>query len=257
LSDIENWREKIAEHLCRPDQLKPPAAVPTLTPAIDQFLLGGGLPKGAVSLLRGPLGSGTTSLWLGGAEHVLKNRRWAAWVDGDAPLYPQILAQRGVSLDQFLLLRCSSLESLFSTLQEVMQSSLFDLVGCDLGHRRLREHQLRKLQTIARRESVALVFLTQLPRPIFAEGSIASLFSLIISCEKSQWLIEKAAHRPTPHCLPRRLSYVRFIHAAAAQANSQIGPQARQQSSAVVHTPIIPDATDAANADESAGAADQ
>jgi hypothetical protein len=99
------------------------------------------------------------------------------------------------------------------------------LIGCDLGERTLKEHQLRKLQAQARTSNVALVFLTQTRGHLGSRkllgtrrrlrtprGSIASIYSLVLNFEKKQLVVERAQHRPTPHILARSVSYARFTH---------------------------------------------
>ena len=176
------------------------------------FLLWSGIPKGHLSLFCGSLGTGATSLWIETAGRVIKDGLWAGWINGDVPLAPQSLYHKQMDLSRFVSIeKPPSSAKLFWVLQEMMSSSLFEFIGCDLGSMQLREHQLRKLQTQAREANVALVFTSQLAPP---RGSAASILSLIVHFDKKQISVERALHRPTPHSISRSITYARFtLHA--------------------------------------------
>ncbi len=205
---VAELKELFATHLRASDHLKQPEGLATGIEALDRFLFWGGLPKGALSLFFGTLGSGATSLWIETAARILGEGRWVAWVNGHVPLSPLSLHHKGMDLSRFVSVMAPSDEKrLLWLLQELMSASLFDLIGCDLGSMRLREHQLRKLQKHARQTHTALVFHSI--EPIY-KGSAASVFSLIAGFEKRRLLIERALHRPTPHSFSRSVNYARF-----------------------------------------------
>lgn len=205
---VAELKELLASQLCEPGRLKRPEGIATGFEPLDQYLIWKGVPKGTISLFCGTLGTGATSLWMEAASGVVGQGLWSAWINGDVPLAPQSLYHKGVDLSRFVCVEQPVSETkLFWLLQEMMSSSLFELIGCDLGLLRLKEHQLRKLQTQAREAHVALVFLSQL-KPY--RGSAASVFSLIVSFEKKQIAIERALHRPTPHSIKRSVTYARF-----------------------------------------------
>ena len=127
----------------------------------------------------------------------------------------------------------SNEKKLLWLLQELFSSTLFDLIACDLGSFRLKEHQIRKLQTRARQAHTSLTFLTE-KKPF--RGSMAAIFSLIVSFESRRLLIERALHRPTPHAFPRSVTYARFTlhtedrlgfgpHLAAVPERSHLQPR--------------------------------
>ena len=208
-------KEIFAAHLRGADRLRAPEGVPTGIATFDRFLFWNGLPKGALAFFHGSLGTGATSLWLEAAARTLEQGRWVAWVGSDVPLVPMSLYQRGANLNRFVCVetRLGDADSgngnkLFWLLQELMSSTLFELIGCDLGRLRLKEHQLRKLQAQARGAHVALVFLSGskwVPR-----GSPATAFALIVGFEKRRIVVERALHRPTPHRFARSVTYARF-----------------------------------------------
>jgi len=206
--NVKELKDFFASHLREAHQLKTPEGLATGLSALDRFLFWGGLPKGALSLFCGDLGSGRTSLWLETAARVIAGGRWVAWVNGEVPLSPLSLYHKGVPLDRFIAIeKPENPKQLFWLLQELMASSLFELIGCELDERYLREHQARKLQAQARAAHVALVLLSRLPVP---RGSLASVYSLILSFENKRLVVERALHRPTPRGFPRSVHYARF-----------------------------------------------
>lgn len=249
---LDQVKDLLANQLCDPERLKRPEGLATSFAPLDQYLLWSGLPKGGLTLLCGSLGTGATSLWIetaagivGAAEESDKGfgkefsgkekdtsqaNRWVAWINGEIQLAPQSLYHKGMNLKRFVCVEQPPSEAkLFWLLQEMMSSSLFELIGCDLGTLRLREHQLRKLQSQAREAHVALVLMSQL-KPY--RGSAASVFSLIVHFEKKQIVVERALHRPTPHKIARSVTYARFTlhtenrvipHGVGSQSTSRIG----------------------------------
>jgi replicative DNA helicase len=241
---VEQLKDLLGDKLCSPEQVKAPEGVPTGFENLDRFLLWNGLPKGALSLFSGALGTGATTLFIESAARVIANGKWAAWVNGDIPLSPLPLAQKGVNLGRFVTIQpdvsshgsAQSAEKqkapdkarsahLFFILQELLSSTIFELVGCDLGSLQFKEHQLRKLQAQARDANVALVLISQNPNVsrlasarrrtlFFRQDSAASIFSLILQFETKRIVIERALHRQTPHSLSRSLTYARFTNFA-------------------------------------------
>ena len=205
-----------AQHLHEVNQLKSPEGLATGFEPLDQFLLWGGVPKGAITLFNGTLGKGATSLWIDTAAKVLRSGRWAAWINGEVPLSPMPLFHEDLNLERLLAIETPATEAkLLWMLQELMSSSLFEIIGCDLGSVQLKEHQIRKLNVAARDANVALVLFSEC-KPL--RGSAAAVFPLIIQFEKRFITIERALHRPTPRLFPRSVSYARFTrHAKKAR----------------------------------------
>jgi recombination protein RecA len=247
---VEQLKDLLGDQLRSDDQVKAPPGVPTGFEGLDRFLLWNGLPKGAISLFSGALGTGATSLFIESAARVIADGKWTAWINGEVPLSPLPLAQKGVNLGRFVTVQPDAssyraadsaskdaskdiekarLSHLFFILQELMSSTIFELVGCDLGPLQFREHQLRKLQAQARDANVALVLIQQTAdfaprlassrrRSTISRGSAATTFSLILNFEPKRLTIERALHRQTPHILARSLTYARFTNFSAQAA---------------------------------------
>ena len=216
LDALTALKDALALHLRSPDRLKEPDGLATGCEELDRFLFWHGLPKGALSLFSGALGTGATSLWIDAAARTLASGRWVVWINRDVALSPLPLEYKGLNLGHFVTIEAPESDAkLFWLLQELMSSSLFDLIGCDLGEHGLKEHQLRKLQAQARDSQVALVFLSQQDnRPTHSRRptlrSRSSLFSLVVNFESKQIVVERALHRQTPHIFKRSVTYARF-----------------------------------------------
>lgn len=266
---LEGLKLALASHLCDAGNLKRPEGIETGMAELDRFLFWHGLPKGALTLFNGALGTGATSLWIDAAARTLAAGKWVVWINRDVPLSPLPLQHKGLNLGHFVSIEApENEEKLFWLLQELMNSHLFDLVGCDLGQLNLKEHQFRKLQAQARESSVALVFLsyrnasgvsfarsecsrtsqldsrTRIParRVRQLRGSIASLFSLIVNFERKRIVIERALHRQTPHTFNRSVTYARFTYATPdrlgiGSQNSSNADGSQPEPSALLETP--------------------
>lgn len=208
------------------DKVRAPQGWPTGIKQIDDYLIWNGIPKGAVSLFTGKLGQGATSAWIEAAMNVIAQGKWAAWISSDAQLFPIPLKQKNIDLSRLLIVEApQDATKVLWVLQELMSSTIFDLIGCDLGEVTLREHQLQKLKTQARALQTSLVLLSQSKK-----SRKSSLYSLILDFKKSEILIERALHRPTPQSISRRLSYAQFTLHSSNRIDIGIIRPRREQS---------------------------
>jgi replicative DNA helicase len=200
---LEELRDKMSQQLVSLDQLRPPAGLATGIDVIDDFLLWRGFPQGELTLLSGEPGTGATSLWVQTAVKVQEQKKWVAWINSDWELLPSALTHKKINLQKLLVVRKPNETSqLFWILQEMISSSLFEMVGCHLPEKSLKNHQLQKLKRLARTHQVALVFITHSPQWLQSD-----LFSLVIDCQGDYFTIKRAAHRPTPFTIPGGLIY--------------------------------------------------
>lgn len=187
--------------------------VPTGLMELDQKLAWGGFPKGAISLLYGDAGVGVLQLWLQSAVQLTKQNRWVAWIDGTRTrLCPWWLYQQKADLSRWLTLHGPKNAStqpgsrkLVWVIDQLMDSHLFDLIGCDLDSRQLNERSLLKLQRHARQSQVALVLVA----PTLALKS--SFYAMVVHVTREKLCVERALHRPTPFTLPRRNTYAHSL----------------------------------------------
>jgi hypothetical protein len=199
--------------LVAPEKVQSRPGCATGIASFDNFLLWKGFPKGALSLIQGEVGLGSTHLWLQAAAQLTHAGKWAAWINGKES---QIngAAARKLKLDKFICISApADLRQRFWALQEVCSLCLFDLVGCDLESESLKIGQILKLKKIALRYQVALVLFsrTQKTHPFF---------SLAIEMTSKNLKVVRALHRPTPHLIERRELYADTLPQLAAGRNA-------------------------------------
>ncbi len=195
---IEELKERMGHSLLSLDQLRPPEGVATGIGVFDDFFLWRGLPKGDLTLLHGKPGTGATSLWLQTAAQIHKcqenGKKWVAWVNSESELMPGPLLQRKIDLRRLLVVKQPAQASqLFWTLQEMISSGIFEMIGCHWTQAFLKNHQIQKLKKLARIHQVALVLISHLKQVV-----VNPLFALIIECHREFYTVRRALHRPTP-----------------------------------------------------------
>ena len=203
---IAQIKNELASQLIEHESLKRPEGVPSGEPALDEFLESSGFPKGELSLIQAPLGMGCSSLFARSAQLTLQQKKYVAWMSGEFRFNPSGLAQLDVDYSRFFSVTSPKDEKLFLwTLQELLSSSIFDLIACDLGSLQLRHSQWQKILRATRQYKTALVFLNHTPI-----SPPHSLFAVAIKIENQYLRIERALHRPTPHLIHRRFSHVKL-----------------------------------------------
>ena len=219
--EMAELKLKLGDNLVRPEHLTPPAGLSTGWPKLDQYLLWNGFPKGEVSLLVSEAG-GATTLWEKSAALVTQQKQWVAWIDGPSSrLTPWSLRHRRVDLSRLLCVsQPRDTPQILWALQELMSLCLFELVGCDLGHTWLREHQILKLKKMAARYQTGLVLLTSSPEAYVLKSSF---YALILQFHKNQVIVNRAQHRPTPYILTRSDLYADTLPQLAAGRRALCG----------------------------------
>lgn len=210
--DLSELKQELGPKLLKPEQIAPPPGLATGWPKLDRFLLWQGFPKGHVSLLISEAAGGATSLWAQTAARVTQDGRWAAWVnDHESSLTPWSLRRAQADLSKILVVAPPQDErQLLWVLQELMAQCLFEIVGCDLGEVRLRDHHILKLKRLAARYQTALVLQTRR----FARAS--SFYSLVLCFQKERVVVQRALQRSTPHDLGRGKLYADTLPLLAA-----------------------------------------
>lgn len=200
---LNELKRELGPKLIAPERVEPPPGVASGWPQLDRFLLWKGFPKGALTLMVSE-GGGATTLWNRSAAAVTKNGQWCAWVNEPAAeLTPWSLRREGVDLSKLLYVSPPTDErQLLWVLQELVSLSLFEMIGCDLGHWDLKEHQILKLKRMALRYQTAIVFIARAP-----PRRLSSFYSLILHFQKAQVCVARALHRLTPHRLERKDLY--------------------------------------------------
>jgi len=148
-------------------------------------VLGGGVPRGRISELVGPLSSGKTSLLLTWLTAATRRGEFTAWVDLADALQPDSVAGADVDLRRLLWVRpCSVREGMRCT-ELLLQAGGFSLIVLDVGThlaQPLRSHLWPRLLRAAEQSHTALVVLA----PCRLAGSFAAL-SLRAHSRRALW----------------------------------------------------------------------
>lgn len=216
---LPELKEQLGIKLKSLNQLRPPEGLPTGLAVFDDFLLWRGIPKGELSLLHGKPGTGATSLWIEAAKKVHQEKKWAAWVNSDWELLPSNLEQKGIDLRRLLVVKKPEESSqLFWILQELISSSLFELIGCHIPEGSLKIHQLQKLKKLARTHKVAFVIISHAKRWVQNQ-----IFSLVIDCQRDFFTVRRALHRPTPFHISGSLVYESLMSQLTTKPRALVG----------------------------------
>lgn len=190
------------------ESLQPPPGLATGIAILDNFLLWQGIPQGDISLFQGLPGTGATSVWIRLVQNIHAQNKWAAWINGDAQLFPAHLAHHKLNLKKLLVVKePQDSEQLFWLLQEMITSSLFEVIGCNLKDLVLKNHQIQKIKRLCRQHKVALIFLSKK-----VSRFNNPLFSLMIHFQRDFVTIQRALHRPTPFKIAGSMIHANFMH---------------------------------------------
>ncbi|MGD0124135.1 MAG: hypothetical protein ABSF46_02160 [Terriglobia bacterium] len=105
--------------------------VPTRNSETD--CLTGGLPRGAITEICGPSGSGRTSLMLSALALRTAEGEACAFIDAHNTFDPYSAEATGVQLRQLLWVRCAGIDQAFRATDLVLHAGGFGLVALDLG----------------------------------------------------------------------------------------------------------------------------
>lgn len=165
------------------EQARP--SVPTGHPPLDIALGTGGWPRGALSLLDAPAGSGATTLALGTLAAAQAAGGLAAWLDLDATLDPAVAARLGVSLEWLLVVRPRDPAEAIELAAWLGRSGLIDALVLDLGERATPERRAldRLAALLARSGSTSALLLAPAGRAV--AGTVAGVR---VALQRTAWL---------------------------------------------------------------------
>ena len=106
------------------------------TGILETDCLTGGLPRGAITEICGPSGSGRTSLMLSALALRTADGEACACIDAHNAFDPYSAQATGVELRQLLWVRCAGIEQAFRATDLVLHAGGFGLVALDLGDMR-------------------------------------------------------------------------------------------------------------------------
>jgi recA bacterial DNA recombination protein len=165
-------------------------SVPTGHPALDAALAGGregtgGWPRGALTLLDAPQGSGATTLALGSLAAAQTAGGLTAWLDLDGTLDPAVAARLGVSLEWLLVARPHDPAEAIELAAWLGRSGLIDALVLDLGERAAPDRRAldRLGSLLARAGSTSAIVLAPAGRTV--AGAVAGVR---VALHRTAWL---------------------------------------------------------------------
>jgi len=97
-------------------------------------LIGGGLPRGAITEVFGPASSGRTSFMLSALAHATERQEVCALVDTNNAFDPKSASQAEINFERLLWIGCANnLEHAFKSTDLLLQGGGFGLIVLDLG----------------------------------------------------------------------------------------------------------------------------
>lgn len=148
-------REQLREQLQRVVSGVRPAGAPWPTglPALDTAL-GGGIQRGRITELTGPLAVGKTALLRQVVAQVLTTGAWVAWIDAGRTLAPAPWADLG---ERFVVIRLPDGKRAPWTADLLLRSGVFGLVVLDGAPPLSRGHGVRLAQLARERDAACVV----------------------------------------------------------------------------------------------------
>ncbi len=124
----------LAGRVPSPFRLREPEATPTAPigiPALDETT--GGLPRGSLTEIYGPVSSGKTSILLSTLAGRTKNSEACALVDVQDAFDPNGAQAAGVHLERILWVRCRNLDQALRSTDLLLHGGGFGLIALDLA----------------------------------------------------------------------------------------------------------------------------
>lgn len=106
-------------------------AIPTGSAALDSALGIGGLPRGGIVELFGPVGSGKTSLALSIVAHWQRAGGLAVWIDAERSFDPAYAERLGVAVEQLPVAQPQSAEQAFAMMRHLALTGAVELLVVD------------------------------------------------------------------------------------------------------------------------------
>jgi recombination protein RecA len=165
------------------DRARP--SVPTGHSTLDGALGTGGWPRGALTLLDGPAGSGGTTLALGTLAACQEAGGLTAWLDLDGTFDPAVAARLGVGLDWLLVARPRDAAEAIDLAAWLARSGLIDALVLDLGRRAAPDRRAldRLGALVARSATTAALLLAPAGRAV--AGTVAGVR---VALRRTAWL---------------------------------------------------------------------
>ena len=165
----------------------PEAGLATGIPALDRATGFDGIPRGRVSELTGPPGSGALTLGLRALATALDHGGLAAYVDLPGTFAPTAGAALGLDLSRLVLVRPPDADTALHATATLLRSNAFEALLLDLEAARPRANRWSHLADLAGRGAAGLVVVTaSAGRRVTGLPYLASL-RLGVACRGWRW----------------------------------------------------------------------
>lgn len=179
---------------------------PTGVPALDAAL-GGGIQRGRITELTGPLAVGKTALLRQVVAQVLTTGAWVAWIDAGRTLAPAPWADLG---ERFVVIRLPDAKRAAWTADLLLRSGVFGLVVLDGAPPLSRVHGVRLAQLARERDAACVVLEHVIPGETRVQR-LAGTVRLRVGLSTPPSMRAPSVRKPA-------------VMASAATANSQLPP---------------------------------
>jgi hypothetical protein len=126
--------KSLGSRIPAPFSTRPPAPAKMVASGIPEIdRLTGGLPRGCLTEISGPIGSGRTSLLVSLLSALTNRKESCALVDGRDSFDPCGAESAGVALGRLLLVRCNNIEQALRAADLLLHGGGFGLVALDLS----------------------------------------------------------------------------------------------------------------------------
>jgi hypothetical protein len=149
LEGLKHYLKKAAPH-------RPPIgdAISTGISSLDQ-MIGGGFPKGAITVLTGLSGAGRMSLAAKVLGEKTRQKHAVAWIDAKGTLYPPALERFGVNLSRLLMVRPEKDRAMYA-MHQIADSGVFGAIVMSGG--RIGHAGLKRVQTSIEAHKLSAIF---------------------------------------------------------------------------------------------------
>ena len=177
------------------------------------WALGGGIPRGRVTEISGPLAIGKTALLRQLVAQVLQSGAWVAWIDAQRTLAPAPWAALGA---RFVVIRPPDATRSAWTADQLLRSGVFAVVVIDGAPPVSRAHGIRLAQ-LARERDAACVVLThhesgREERPSRLAGTVRLRIAAMPVSTASLPPSLRVSSRVPPHRRPPRAAPDSSVH---------------------------------------------
>ena len=213
-----------------PFSRRPPAAAEMAASGIPEIdRLTGGLPRGCVTEIVGPAGSGRTSLLVSLLATLTQRKESCALVDGRDSFDPCGAEAAGVALERLLLVRCREIDQAMRAADLLLHGGGFGMIALDLSDlpgatvRRIPLNVWFRFRRMVENTPTAFILIEQ-------ESCAKTCASLVLRMEMkaAQWRQSRAASVAAVNSQQMLLGGLR-IHAEVMRSRFEVAEESAEE----------------------------